>query len=683
MIKRNINRPTVLREVDQSLDWEASAPVAEEQEMSVADATRLINELLSQVDTSYNAISDQELPTENNSIPYNKESVRALRNSNRFRALEQRDRIESYRQQYINVIRSSPYSVTYDVNVYPYLPQLLQYSPDYAGPGIMTSGDYLWAKEVENSLAIRESNGFVAIRSTTVARSEYDFGFTEGVTVPDNINNEWVASGIGLFEDSSMNARSSNDINNASRGYVAGFESIMDARRSNDIVIGTLGYVDRDNDYISTIFGRSTIDVSVMDRPESFTIDEILENCFDCFLEAWNGDVDFVLGLQVELRLRELLDTIDFLLDKIAQALDIPAMIRANLCSLLRLGVLCPIEIAFLIASFIGLVRFLITEVILNFKGFLFNLLAAILDPLLNALALSARFAISPFNIYAGCVFNSIIDAQQAEQTISQLRFTTSQIQDLLQSNNNEVSNRINGLSRERAEALIGRRLEGNEEPSNAVRSFFRNNMNPREINALIFSPRIQQVDARDALNLLGNIDFLDFLNSPNLMAARDPLDFIKTILAENSKRFNEIFAWIENGLNGLRQFIRQNSVSRLEIAAKIIALSQIISLLVVLYRLIAGDVDVCKTERNEDGSLSFIPQMTPEELFPSLPLNDMYQYVPPGSRIINGNIVVEPSDGYIYNPTTNNSFPILRCETGKAPILSNTELLQLLQQLS
>jgi hypothetical protein len=63
--------------------------------------------------------------------------------------------------------------------------------------------------------------------------------------------------------------------------------------------------------------------------------------------------------------------------------------------------------------------------------------------------------------------------------------------------------------------------------------------------------------------------------------------------------------------------------------------------------------------------------------------LNDMFQYVPPGARIINGNIVVEPSDGYIYNPTTNNSFPILRCETGKAPILTNTELLQLLQQLS
>jgi hypothetical protein len=560
---------------------------------------------------------------------------------------------------------------------------VLRYSPDYAGPGIMTSGDYLWAKEVENSLAIRESNGFVAIRSTTVASSEYDFGFTEGVTVPDNINSEWVAAGVGLFEDSSINSRSSNDINNASRGYVAGFESIMDARRSNDIVIGTLGYVDRDNDYISTIFGRSSIDVSVMDRPESFTIDEILENCFDCFLEAWNGDIDFVLGLQVELRLRELLDVLDFLLDKIALALDIPAMIRANLCSLLRLGILCPIEIAFLIASFIGLLRFLITEVILNFKGFLFNLLAAILDPLLNALALSARFAISPFNIYAGCVFNSIIDAQQAEQTISQLRFTTSQIQDLLQGNNNEVSNRINGLSRERTEAMLGRRLQDNEEPSNAVRSFFRNNMNPREINALIFSPRIQQVDPRDALNLLGNIDFLDFLNSPNLMAARDPLDFIKTILAENSRRFNEIFAWIENGLNGLRLFIRQNSVSRLEIAAKIIALSQIISLLVVLYRLIAKDVDVCKAERNDDGSLSYIPQITPEELFPSLPLNDMFQYVPPGARIINGNIVVEPSDGYIYNPTTNNSFPILRCETGKAPILTNTELLQLLQQLS
>ena len=683
----SIKRPTINPETDLSLDL-IEGTTAEEIIEDV-NLENIFQSLLSQANTEYNNLTDTVIPVSNGRLT-NPDQVRALRNENRFRALEQRERINRLRNAYIQRIEQDMFFVGYDSVEEAELAILLTGSPGYSGEGKISSRDYVWLKEQQSARALQnETRGLVGEITGVIDESFYDFGGI--IRDEDNLTNDYydlniITRGIDIFDDR-INDFPDSQAANSSRGFVTGWDSVMDAQRNNQIAIATLGQVDRDNSYIDTLFGRNTVDIELMDRPEKFTIEEILENCFDCFLNAWNGEIDFALGLDIELNLRAFMDALDFLLDKIALALDLGAMIRANLCSLLRIGILCPIELAFLIASFIGLLRFFITEVILDFKGFLFEILAALINPLLSALQVISRLAIAPFNIYAGCVMETILTAQQIDETVSQFRFTTQQIRSILNRDNEEITARLNRMSRRSIESLTGGPVETSEDLTGEerVRRWLQENLNPREINRLIFASVPQQITGREALEFLGSFEPLDFLSNPALLNARDPLDLIGTLLGNHSEKLGDTYRWILAALDALKEFVRSNSVSRMELSAKIIVLSELISLLAVVYRLIVKDIEVCRVEEDENGDSRIVTTIDPMELLSSPEIAGNYVYAQPGENIVDGNVIPDPdSPGYIYNPETGNRFEVIRCQRGKGEerIVSRDDMISLLQNI-
>jgi hypothetical protein len=385
---------------------------------SIAD---LVNDLVSKIQDkgTYNNVTDA-VNKQDSGDSYNPEEMLALRLQNRENAKRIRAQIDGLKARYIESVALNSYDIKYKVNKNSKINQFINeyFDRPEDSPQVITSSQYLELKETERRMIKQEGKGIFG---------EADLNVSDYVSFP-NLNSkdkiatrygiDVVSAGINIIEDS--------DFSRIPEGIPLGygllpvFESVMDVEEQIGGVEEVLARTDEDTSYIESLFNRNLdepISASIPGRPANYSFKEIMKNCFDCFIGAWNGPVDFKFHLQIELNIKDLLAQLDFLLGRIRFALDIEGIVKSNVCSLFNLGVLCPIEIMFLIASLIGLLSYCALEIVLSFRGFLMGLIASILTPLLNALQLAASFGIGPLNIYMGCVFKTLLTASQVRWT--------------------------------------------------------------------------------------------------------------------------------------------------------------------------------------------------------------------------------------------------------------------------
>lgn len=586
--------------------------------------------------SDYNSIAD-EVVYMNNGQVMDADQMRALRNENRNRALAYQDQIQVYKEIYQRNISSGDQSgVSYKASDHEDLDKLI-------GDGWDTSGE-ITPLIYSGLITIRDA--LVAAGAATVNSVEFEttpgsldlsgFGGTDDFEVISGADLDVVVEGIDLFEDRMA------DVPAAGvpfpTAYALGYQSVTDAENLNQTVISTLSGIDDQTSYVESLFGIDTdnIDIDMAGRPARFTLSEIWENCFDCFAGVWNGDVDFKFSIDIELRLKALLDVIQDLLDAIAYSIDLPGIILSNTCSLMRIGALCPIEIAFLISSLVALVRFTLSEVILNFEGFVGQLIAAVLKPMLNALELSSNLAVAPFHGYVGCVQRTILSTQQSNWTGS---FTRDQMHEIL-----------NGRS------LVG-------VPEEAIHGFLDKvkDFDPDLLSLILLQP-----------THIGSDNLLQWLGDPNLAQYTDPVEYFSLALIESDQRLTQAHQWIKNTLAGLKNFAATNSVARVELVAKIIALSTLIGVLIAIGNRIVGKEVVC-TEGPIDkatGKTSVTPALPPDQLIQDLDLPGIWKLESDGV-IING----ASSPGTLVNRVTGDRLPLLSC--GK---VSDTDLKSILE---
>jgi hypothetical protein len=747
------------------------------QEKSIAD---LVNDLLSKIQDNgtYNNVTDT-VNKQDSGDSYKPEEMLALRLQNRENAKRIRASIDGLKARYIESVALNSYEIKYKVNQNSKINQFINeyFDRPSDSPQIVTSSQYLELKETERRMIKQEGKGIFA---------EADLNVSDYVSFP-NLNSkdkiatrygiDVVSAGVNIIEDS--------DFSQIPQGIPVGygllpiFESVMDVEEQIGGVEEVLARTDEDTSYMESLFNRNLdepISASVAGRPANYSFKEIMKNCFDCFIGAWNGPVDFKFHLEIELNIKDLLAQLDFLVGRINFALDIEGIVKSNVCSLFNLGVLCPIEIMFLIASLIGLLTYCSLEIVLSFRGFLMGLITSILTPLLNALQVAASFGIGPLNIYMGCVFKTLLTASQVrwtgKMTLPQIVAVHSVISG--RGNDRFVNNRTGNvlpktLESRQADELSQMDLEGRRQfTEDAIESQRQQRLIRREglpepelLSALsqateaspslanIFSagPQIEapeiitnggqevltvasaikpeaepaEVEAVTIANVIPPKEFLEaqmrLLNNPKFnaviarikalaMGGQDSInlqdigiDFLQlmdeSIVAGDASLTSTIaglefvekmmnhYKWIMNALAALKNWSANQSAGRIELGAKIVGLTTLISALTAILDLITNKnlSEYCNVKTNPDGTVEITPSASPDVLFnlinqnPSIVLvNDPQEPGTPGGDNINNPVIL--------NTVTGTRIPLINCSKAQPIVLTDREIAELLSNI-
>ena len=679
----------VIQQVTQATSHGAEAPVVVP--VSPEELNKTIAALLrsSQDNMAYNSVTDQRDYIVAGR-PIDADQARALKTSNRMRALEQQAELKNLRESHRRILKSTDHSAHYSRTEHPGVVDLfVRIWGGDADNETITSVQYADLKDLEQHVVAQEAAAVAAgpYVNTPVTR-ELDWGSWSwgrgddgekydsppGITnIPENIDVGILTESIGLYEDHMADVPS----DGVSLGAVfsASYTNVLDTESINRTVVSTLGKIDENTSYIDSVFGASSIDIESGGRPEHFDVTKIWENCFDCFAGAWNGDIDFKFNLGIEIRLKGLLDVVDDLLKSLKMAVDLPAIITSNMCSLMKLGMLCPIEIAFLIASLVALLRFCWTEVIKGIGGFLAQLAAAIIMPLFGALEAIGDVAIGPFNVYTGCVMKTILSTEQVEWTGA---WTLKQIGEV-----------ITGSATTPTQG-------DNMQIAWPVRAMWTGLKDPA-LQDQILNPRPSQISAQAVA-----VPILSLLKHPDLIGLLDPIEYIKSALEETSSKLGDTYRWIKNALAGLKLWVQGNLVNRTLVTAKIIAISTLLGVLIAISRILFTDVDatICQKEKQEDGTIKVVPKVDPVEFarklnLPSflvvqdtegtpLPDSDSIdgETVPSGNPA-NPNDPSSPGRAVIVNTATNSMFALISCDKSKSRNVSRTELQSVLRELN
>jgi hypothetical protein len=657
---------------------------------------------------TYEGVTDSHSYRNLGSFP-DRDMVRALRNRNRFRALEQQEQIAVMKARFKEALSQVNFSADYVREDEPEFTAFMirQFGPEADNQKI-TSSQYATLKDIQHRDA--EANGRKLVTSHTARNRTSRLntsilgGGIRDVNV-DSIDSRWAVHGTDIFEDNMANVPANGVPIGAT--LAMGYEHVLEAESVNRTVVSTLANVDQENSYIESLFGLNTLNIDMAGRPESFTVSEIWENCWDCFAGFWNGETDFALNLDIELRLEELINVLNDILKALAYSFDIPAIVLKNLCALFRLGFLCPIEIAFIIASLIAMIRFMISEVIFDFKGFLSALLSAILLPLMNVLDVGVNLAINPFYYQLGCVMTNLLNAQQVGWTGA---FTRRQINEVFQGTSSEQTeiipegSRLDLVSRLRNIQSPGflRRLvvrdpsEQVPRPPRPRLDTFRANRNrPRNQreNTELTRAEEQGIEAledtiRNIINgTTGQIDVLDWIRETTLMDITDPIELVKSLLLESNGKLGNIARTIKAGLEGLKAWLLENSIARVELIARITVTSTIIGVLIALFKALSGNQDMCRSSIDPETGREVVEvSMGPAEFYRTLDLPPYLQVEEQSPDI--GSLDEENGDNrresnfVIRNSITENIYTVVSCSKGNLQGLTDSQIQAALSSL-
>jgi hypothetical protein len=464
-------------------------------------------------------------------------------------------------------------------------------------------------------------------------------------------------------------------------------DSANEIRHSASFIETTLGTVDEQNSYVDVLFqNKEPLNVGFKGRKFTFDYDDVLSNCFDCFLDgAWKGTKSFKLGIEFEFDAAKLLNNLAFLLEKIMLALDTEFLIKQNYCSLARLGTLCPIEIAFLAASIMAMIRFTWQEVVLNFSGFLGELIAMILGPLLDSLKLGLRFSFSPWEVYAGCTSKSIVSLMDINKAFPDPGSGWSMSEMSAAQNEKPPTT-------DREKALLKKWSEYSQKLTNIQRADLQEGVNSfagylRDFDISKTEPSKKPEKAstgEEVVNFLSNVAFVE---------NGDIVEVFNMALKGAGKMLENNCSQITAAIEGLNNWLNSKTASRIQIAAKIMAFSTLYSVLGALMELASRGIDICiklpvyDDQGNEIGFTTESPFSSAEiaELMEDATSTVMGK--PQPDIIVENNIGLKDIEGknaaQLYNPLTDRRFNLTNCDKAKSSIISKGETLDFWKKIA
>ena len=449
-------------------------------------------------------------------------------------------------------------------------------------------------------------------------------------------------------------------------GLIPIYEETVANRTAVDEVSALITSADEQNSAISLLMGTDGDNIKIATvRGKKREYDKLLLSCFSCFKGAWSLPLDFKFGLAFELDTSKFIATINEVIKKIKYALDLPYLVKENFCSLVRLGALCPLELAFLIAAAVSNLIFAWQEVFSKFPDFLQQLaVSGILKPLLNMMQFSLRASASPWPHYQACVFDSLKGIQDIDAITGRYGWS---VEEAYQK------------SLDQTDSLFLKKLAESARDSEG-------NFNQNIANTA-------KAGLSDLARAMGTDDkFLQLIASPLFGNVIDPLEMTKAIAQDAGSKLIGLSDGVRSFISGTDAFLKKNSIGRLELCAKISALTGFIGIaggiLEFMIRSEKSAIRICvpiETEIDGEvittqespwtakeiasivgGSLSFIdngvPDMPPERVTPESRLDDQI---------------------YVYNPITDRRFNITNCNKAKSSIISRGESLEFWKRIA
>lgn len=445
----------------------------------------------------------------------------------------------------------------------------------------------------------------------------------------------------------------------------------------------TLQNLDDQNSYIDNLFkGKAPVRIKVRNKKKKYELYE-LDGCWDCFAKGWSFPTDFKLGLDIEydtdLSIKKLSQT----WEKIKATLDIPYLLKQNFCALVRLGNLCPIELAFVISSLVGLIKITWTQLFsMDFKGFLVELaIEGILKPLLNALQIGLNLSFGPLENYKLCTMNSLVSIQDIDQT-GAWGFKSEDLYAWLDGQTNEYiaaevddkTSIFSGL----IEPESGKTFNTENKPNILGGVVNRNG----EIK------NIGEISMRLA-DYVGNKNkFLSTLTNPLLSTGKlDVIDAVKGALDEFAYSAGNDYKWVNTTIDAINDYVDGGAGSRLELVTKIAALGTILTLAYGLFSAFKDSgIDPCIKMSLPDGKEVFSSPWSAKELAGMIDPENTVFY-----EEVDNNLGLEPGTGFnaitnptfAYNPLTDRRFNLTNCDKARSSIISKGESIEFWKRIA
>ena len=459
-----------------------------------------------------------------------------------------------------------------------------------------------------------------------------------------------------------------------------------EAEKTREVVHGiesTLNGIDKQNSAIDVLMrGKepSNVKARAIGEPAKSLGDLVTnwEGCYECFGGEWPkladklgdikgpGDIfkgsDFVFGVDLEVKLKEQLAITKALLDKIRFASDIEFQLKANYCSLLRLGSLCPLELLFVIASLGGLLVYTWSEIFSANANFGLNflrdlILRGVVEPLLNLLQMSIRANISPLPNYALCTINSLISVQDIDKAGKQYGFTTEELSNWVNSGTAEDESKISALTKFSEtyfnnsngqvgvdQQAVGTALEG------AL------NNNGMKFLSTITNPLFGKGDALDSIEMIKSViyDFIDWVSSQSKI--------------------------VEYGIEALKALLGTQADTNLVLCTKLMALSQALAFALGVYKAATSKgIEPCIPMKDDNGNLTNESPWDPWDPDPNsdFPMKEYFNSQPVYQEKARNNKKnnIKPIR-YLINPATDSRFNLTNCDRAKSSIISKGESL-------
>lgn len=445
----------------------------------------------------------------------------------------------------------------------------------------------------------------------------------------------------------------------------------------------TLQNLDNQNSYIDNLFnGKAPVRIKVRNKKKKYEVYE-LDGCWDCFKNTWSLPTDFKLGLDIEYDTDSSIKKLSETWEKIKAALDIPYLLKQNFCSLVRLGNLCPIELAFVISSLVGLIKITWTQLFsMDYKGFLVELaIEGILKPLLNALQIGLNLSFGPLENYKLCTMNSLVSIQDIDRT-GAWGFKSEDLYAWLNGQTNEyISAKIDDKT-----SLFNGLIE--PEPGKT----FNSSGNPSVLGGVINRKgevKGQAEVLKKLTEYVGNKNkFLSTVTNPLLSTGKlDVIDTVKAALDEYATKAGNDYKWLNTTIDAVNSYLDGGANSRLELVTKVAALGTILTLAYGLFSAFKDSgIDPCINMTLPDGTTVFSSPWSAQELANMIDPENIKFY-----EQIDNTLGLEPGTGFnaitnptfAYNPLTDRRFNLTNCDKARSTIISKGESIEFWKRIA
>ena len=626
-------------------------------------------------DSTYNTLLDDDVYFPSGRA-INPDSIRHLRNSNRQEVVELTSKIKRIKDNYEEFAKKSKFYIEYDVEENPNIYEFMSFIFEKEDNKI-TSEEYILLEEFSvisekhlnkdtfNSVSDEEDFAFFNDESEEPKSNKFKEKFRAYLELNPKKASFHVEA-IDLFKEEQSNF--GNNGMPTDSAYLLGYGPLLELEDETKNILRTLNQIDKNRSYIEVVLNRD------LSEPQEYWLGDfsiretgtfLWENCLDCFYQGW-GSNDIRFGVKLEYDISLALKGIKKDFQNLLNTLDIPTQLYRNICSLMNLGLLCPVEIGFLLASIAGLLRFGVQGLGIG-RGFLKKILYGILNGLLSPLNIMIETTLAPIPVYRSCTAQKISTILRAMEDIT--------------GNPNDLS--IPLTKRELYFALNNSSARGSEAVNNWLRAFPPESEQERTY--------VNQARRSSSWNIrrTDNMDIYRYWSW-----TLNPLEGAEAAMNDFTGKIQETGRWITLMIRSIRKESQKNQRKASAGIGQIMALSTLATIVAAFASLLTNNIPVCESIVDSDfdkfgnpinpDNLIIIPRFTPQEMIDLISPNSFVN-LETDHIIIDGQMekTNNPNDVVINNTLTNNKYNLVSCEKGKVLNVSNKDLKSMLRNIN